>query len=232
MALYEAVNSHSGWSAPSAAFHPNFYKGNTSSSSTLAKYITSARYADKLLLLSCCVLSSCTSLRCIKVAPKPCRSRPGWAAAMAWLSKMVSRAQGGILQTNGGKPLHGAARASHRGTSSVMQIHPPVKEEVKIYAPRQKHMLFIRGWYSHTHTLPALSGRCPRCTLLFLHQWFMKDVILRHMHRRAVAVYLFTGVLWETWWDCKCSAETEEMRVWSSRWWQTTELGPWPAICE
>lgn len=32
-----------------------------------------------------------------------------------------------------------------------------------------------------------------------------RDGILRHMLERAVAVCLFTRVLWESWWDCKCS---------------------------
>lgn len=279
-ALSEAVDSRSGWSQ--RCFSSELYKRNTSSSSKLAKCITSARYANKLLLPRRCVLSSRISLRCIKVAPKPCTggqrvscgdavierdgflllgeavvcfpgeqpgsppSHPACFAACQASSMAVSMTAcswhfyrnafvlphlfcphrrfsvlvqgdpgpGVIWQTNGGKPACGAARASHRGTSSAVQIHLPAKEEAEIYAPMEKHMLFIRGWHSHTHTLPALWGHCPRrphcprCALLFLYQWFMKDVILRHVHRWAVA-----GVLWETWRDCKCSAETEEMRV-------------------
>lgn len=60
------------------------------------------------------------------------------------------KAQGGIFLTNGGKTCPWGCTSLSRGTSSAMQIHPPVKEEAEIYAPMQKHMLFIRGWHSHT----------------------------------------------------------------------------------
>lgn len=48
-----------------------------------------------------------------------------------------------------GKPGR-AARASLRGASSAVQMHPPVKEEAEIYAPMQTRMLLIRSWHSHT----------------------------------------------------------------------------------
>lgn len=64
-------------------------------------------------------------------------------------SRVGTQRRAGILQANGRKPGR-AARASLRGTSSAMQMHPPVKEEAEIYAPMQKHMLLIRGWHSHT----------------------------------------------------------------------------------
>lgn len=64
-------------------------------------------------------------------------------------SRVGTQRRAGILQANGGKPGR-AAPASLRGTSSAMQMHPPVKEEAEIYAPMQKHMLLIRGWHSHT----------------------------------------------------------------------------------
>lgn len=83
---------------------------------------------------------------------------------------------GGILQTNGGEPVRGAARASHRGTTSAMQIHPPVKEEAEIYASMQKHMLFIGGWHSHTRFQHFQDSVLAVLAVLAVHCFYISDL--------------------------------------------------------
>lgn len=74
-----------------------------------------------------------------------------------------------ILQANGGKAAHGAVEPL-LGKSVHLQ-----KEEAEIYAPTQVHMLFIRGWHSHTwahanmlcQDVLSLLSRLNACTVIY-----------------------------------------------------------------